>query len=1324
MLFLRPGAKRVASRLARAPLRKRLAASGQQVATPTFTPDGNLYNLEQLVRVDCATVGATINYTTTGVDPTPSDRSVASGASIVVDRPLILKARAFKSGMTASVVKAANYDIVGKIAAGQNHSLAVKTDGTLLAWGKNANGQLGSGSTSTGASSAPWGVKQTSTTFLTGVVTAAGGGSHSVALKSDGTVRAWGLNASGQLGDGTLTQRLYPVQTKLVGGTALSNVKELVAGSDHSVALKIDGTVWAWGLNSSGQVGNGTVTTPQKNAVQVKVNATTFLTGVLGIAAGNTHSLALKSDGTVWAWGLNSSGQVGNNTTTNQTFAVQVKIAGGAALTGVADIAAGASHTLATKTDGSLWAWGNNANGQLADGTTAPVSTSKKLVATQAKASASTFVTGVRAIAGGASHTLALKIDGTVWAWGLNASGQLGNSSTTQQVFPVQVNNSGGGFLTGVVDLFGGANHSLATRPDGTMWGWGLNSLGQAGGLVTTVNPSSASDIRNGSRPVLIIWALEDPDRDNLLNWQERALGTNINNEDSDFDGMPDDYEVSNSLNPLLDDTAADPDTDGLTNAQERAAGTDPHLGDSDLDTVDDGEDIYPANPHFALKRTPEHTYAVVEVAEGVSFATARLNNLNSVVLALENGGPGPSTRGKSWVWKGGAKTYLFALDDPSSAPPPDDFWDVYYMHAYGINDSDVIAGGSGYPYPTGNLLHYNHVFGAGNVWHAFQGTGRPFKDLSDGCIDNSINDATGTPTPDATHLGQSQAFAINNAGTVVGQADFFVDVDLPQEGVHGYMVNSGASRAARFTGGGGAVDLGVLPGGGTSLALAINESGDIAGYGNHAGTNVMRAIFWKGGNQIVNLGTIPGYPYAGDTYATALNSSQYVVGAQESFQNGQRRRAPFLWHEHIPSGSGGQMMWLPTPWNATDVQVNAINKDGVMVGGSLIWQNGTYSYLNDRRGADAIAAGWSFGGGFDINDHGVILATAWRPGFTGFVLLVPGRILPDDNQRGVTGDLIASNLGSVGQAHYVSPKQVGAFVVLKAVGPESSSDFAASYAWEGDGQEVAGSPDKRQIARDTPGKYQVRLRHIPTNTILDTMNVWIVWALATATENAFGSTAASFPTGDGTSGPGTTLSGGYRYTFTIEPQAITEDPERPDLSGSNLSSPPGGVRTHVINGETLQEGADKKWDCSRQIRVKILNPSLYGTDVLSQLDGFLWAGQPAPITVPEDYPSDSALGNDDTSTTNDLEINDPYTSLGQIFANDIAYASMRHSTGSDGDTFERRMQFIEFLRLNLGGSWFRVSDDHPWRIHFRFKRLGGTWSDDATELTRNNDGF
>ena len=280
------------------------------------------------------------------------------------------------------------------------------------------------------------------------------GGYHTAALKSDGTIWAWGANNSGQLGDDTRTNSSTPVEMdSLTGVTAVST------GDFHTAALKSDGTVWTWGKNGSGQLGNGT-TTSSSSPVQVA-----DLTDVTAISAGDFHTVALKSDGTVWVWGLNNYGQLGNGTTTDSSTPVQA-----ADLTDVTAISVGistaSSSTAALKSDGTVWVWGENGYGQLGAGITGLISKPMQVP----------DLAGVTAISVGQFHTVVLKEDGTVWAWGLNNYGQLGNGTKTDSTSPVQVDG-----LAGVTAISVGQAHSAALKEDGTVWTWGRNQFGQLG---------------------------------------------------------------------------------------------------------------------------------------------------------------------------------------------------------------------------------------------------------------------------------------------------------------------------------------------------------------------------------------------------------------------------------------------------------------------------------------------------------------------------------------------------------------------------------------------------------------------------------------------------------------------------------------------------------------------------------------------------------------------------------------------------------------------------------------------------------------------------
>ena len=277
---------------------------------------------------------------------------------------------------------------------------------------------------------------------------------HTVFIKNDGTVWTWGKNDNGQLGDGTTTQRTSPVQVP-----GLSGIVAVAAGDAHTVALRgSDGTVWTWGKNDNGQLGDGT-TTQRTSPVQVP-----GLSGVIAIAAGGSHTVVIQSDHTVWCWGNNANNQLGNNSTIQSSVPVQA-----IGLTNAIAIAAGSTHTVALKSDNTVWTWGGNGNGQLGIG-----NTTQNTVPVQVGS-----IANVIAIAAGGTHTIAVRNDITrisVWTWGNNASGQLGIGNTTQSTYPVQVSN-----LTNVTTVSGGADFSVAMKDDGTVWTWGNNSNGQLG---------------------------------------------------------------------------------------------------------------------------------------------------------------------------------------------------------------------------------------------------------------------------------------------------------------------------------------------------------------------------------------------------------------------------------------------------------------------------------------------------------------------------------------------------------------------------------------------------------------------------------------------------------------------------------------------------------------------------------------------------------------------------------------------------------------------------------------------------------------------------
>jgi alpha-tubulin suppressor-like RCC1 family protein len=423
-----------------------------EVAAPTFSPGAGTYSIGQAITLSCSSAGATIYYTIDGTTPTQNDASIVSGGAIFVGN-FTLKAKAWAPNMSPSAVTSATYvqsgtPAGGAAAAGATHSLVLKPDGTLWAFGANAAGQLGD--TTTTQRTSPVQV-----TSLSSVAAIAAGASHSLALTTGGNVYAWGQNSSGQLGIGaTPTSTSTPTQI-----TSLSGVVAIAAGANHSLAVKSDGTVWAFGANASGQLGDGS-TNPQNTPVQVTLSGGGNLASITSVGAGANHSLAVKSDGTAWMWGANGNGQGGiGSTSTPQTRAVQMST-----LTGVTAVEGGEQHSVARKSDGTAWATGYNGYGQLGTNNFTQQTSSQEVIG----------LPGVTRVAAGQYFSMALASDWHVSTWGIYTA--LGTTSMSNSSVAVTLLS-----LPPIVAIAAGDTHAIVIAQDGSVWSWGVNGSGQIG---------------------------------------------------------------------------------------------------------------------------------------------------------------------------------------------------------------------------------------------------------------------------------------------------------------------------------------------------------------------------------------------------------------------------------------------------------------------------------------------------------------------------------------------------------------------------------------------------------------------------------------------------------------------------------------------------------------------------------------------------------------------------------------------------------------------------------------------------------------------------
>jgi len=520
------------------------------------------------VCVRCGDSSTTVYYTLDGSTPTVSSPSITPDTLVRIPHGATIKAVATKAGLTNSAVVEATYPGVAAVVASDDATIIVDKNGSVLGSGWGENEKLG---IATRAFSSR--VPERLNSLITDVVQAVGR-THCLFLKSSGEILASGSNNFGQMGDGTLNHQTAPL---VVPGLP-SNITSIAAGPDTSFAVTTSGNVYAWGSNANGQLGLGNTVSPVKSPT-----LSNSITNVVQVASGGAHTLFLKNDGTVFAVGYGSGGRLGDGLDTSSSTPVQCKISAVTPLTGVVAVGSSSLCSYALTKGGMIYIWGQ-ANG--------PIPNYKFATSTPLSQIVSFSVSNQYNVYG-VDRNGNTRVYGQVYIYGGSTYGEFydGQFADGTVIYPSNNPNTALN-MSGTLSVSGGRTHVLGVKKDGSIWSWGSNFYGQLGQSSLAVFPESSPSNYANATPGLM-FPSSDSDHDGIPDWLDPDSGAGTTIVDLNGNGIPDGIEWNSGYS----NTAWDSDGDGISNVDEIRWGTNPLIADSDSDTVNDNLDAFPLDP-------------------------------------------------------------------------------------------------------------------------------------------------------------------------------------------------------------------------------------------------------------------------------------------------------------------------------------------------------------------------------------------------------------------------------------------------------------------------------------------------------------------------------------------------------------------------------------------------------------------------------------------------------------------------------------------------------------------------------------------------------